>query len=96
MIYRPVHMPEDFAVLHSDIDKLASWIKQNFLQFNAALLTSIRFMLISRKRQTSSSQPTLQINVVAMERVDDYKYLGVWISSNFSWSRHIAEVCHKA
>ena len=38
---------------------------------------------------------TLQINGVAMERVDDYKYLGVWISSNLSWSKHIAEVCRK-
>jgi len=40
-------------------------------------------------------QPTLQINSVTMERVDDYKYLGVWISSNLSWSKHIAEVCRK-
>ena len=86
-------MPEDFALLQSDIDKLASWTEQNFLQFNA---DKCKFMLISRKRQTSSSQLTLQINGVAMERVDDYKYLGVWISSNLSWSKHIAEVCRKA
>jgi len=35
MIYRPIRMPEDFALLQSDIDKLASWMEQNFLQFNA-------------------------------------------------------------
>jgi len=94
MIYRPIRMPEDFALLQSDIDKLASWTEQNFLQFNA---DKCKFMLISRtERQTSSSQPTLQINRVATERVDDYKYLGVWIFSNLSWSKHIAEVCCKA
>ena len=26
----------------------------------------------------------------------NYKYLGVWITSKFSWSKHITEVCHKA
>ena len=33
MIYRPIHTPEDFALLQSDIDKLASWMEQNFLHF---------------------------------------------------------------
>ena len=31
-----------------------------------------------------------------MERVENYKYLGVWITSNLSWSKHISEVCRKA
>ena len=54
MIYRPILMPEDFALLQSDIDKLASWTEQNFLQFNA---DKCKFMLISRKHQTSSPSP---------------------------------------
>ena len=56
-------------------------------------------MVISRKRQTNlslESQPPLQINGITMERVENYKYLGVWITSNLSWSKHITEVCRKA
>jgi len=96
MIYRPIHTPEDLVMLQSDIDSLACWTDQSFLQFNA---DKCKYMVISRKRQINlsmESQPPLQINGVAMERVDDYKYLGVWITSNLSWSKHISEVCHKA
>ena len=53
--------------------------------------------------QKTSNQPfpgvppsPLQINGVTMERVDNYRYLGVWITSNLSWNKHIPEVCHKA
>ena len=56
-------------------------------------------MVISRKHQTNlslESHPPLQINGVTMERVENYKYLGVWITSNLSWNKHITEVCRKA
>ena len=96
MIYRPICTPEDLAMLQSDIDSLTSWTGQNFLQFNA---DKCKYMVISRKRETNlslESQPPLQINGVTMERVENYKYLGVWITSNLSWSKHITEVCRKA
>ena len=31
-----------------------------------------------------------------MERVENYKYLEVWIAPNLSWSKHISEACCKA
>ena len=96
MIYRPIRIPEDFTMLQSHIDNLTSWTEQNFLQFNA---DKCKYMVISRKRQTNhslESQPPLQVNGVTLERVDNYKYLGVWITSNLSWSKHISEVCCKA
>ena len=83
-------------MLQSDIDSLTSWTEQNFLCFNA---DKCKYMVISRKRQINlslESQPPLQINSVTMERVDNYKYLGVWITSNLSWNKHISEVCRKA
>ena len=96
MIYRPIRTPEDFIMLQSDIDSLTSWTEQNFLQFNA---DKCKYTVISRKRQINpslESQPPLQVNGVTLERVDNYKYLGVWITSNLSWSKYISEVCRKA
>ena len=93
MIHRPIRTPEDFDMLQLDIDNLASWTDQNFLQFNAS---KCKYMVISRKRQINSlttlSQPSLQIKGIIMEQVDSYKYLGIWITANLSWSK-ISQMC---
>ena len=94
--YRPIHTPEDFTVLQSDIDSLTSWTEQNFLQFNA---DKCKYMVISRKQQINlslESQPLLQIDSVTMERVDNCKFPGIWITSNLLWSKHISEACCKS
>ena len=82
MIYRSICTPQYLVMLQSDIDSLTPWADQNFLQFNA---DKCKYMVIFRKRQENpslESQLSLQINGVAMERVDNYKYLRVWITSN--------------
>ena len=32
----------------------------------------------------------------ALERVNSFKYLGVWITKDLTWSRHVTETCTKA
>ena len=32
----------------------------------------------------------------AVERVSSFKYLGVWITKDLTWSRHVTEICAKA
>lgn len=51
-------------------------------------------MLVSRKRDPPHLQ--LSVNDMAVEQVKHVKYLGVCISEDLSWSRHIAGVCLKA
>ena len=51
-------------------------------------------MLLSRKR--ISAPPALYLNTQSMEVVRSYKYLGVIVSSDLSWSSHIQLVCMKA
>ena len=57
----------------------------NHLQLNAA---KSKYMTISRKH----SQPLhYQLSILnqRMEKVTEFKYLGVWLSDNMSWSTHI-------
>ena len=35
----------------------------------------------------------IKINCTDIERVSTLKYLGVWISSDFSWSTHVTNIC---
>ena len=54
-------------------------------------------MLISRKSQSFlSSLLPLLLSSSTIELVYSYKYLGVVISSNLSWSPHIPSVCSKS
>ena len=53
-------------------------------------------MIISRKRETTLPSLPLTINEFVIERVETFKYLGVHISQNLSWSPHVKYVCTKA
>jgi len=95
MIYRQNCTPDQvLAMLQSDIDSLTSWTDQNFLQFNA---DKCKGNLQKTSNKTFSGVPFSTSNIwCCHEKVDNYKYLGVWITSNLSWSKHISEVCLKA
>ncbi|KAA2237132.1 DUF1891 domain-containing protein [Chitinophaga agrisoli] len=49
----------------------------------------------STKRETRNYQP-LTINGDAVERVDSFRYLGVHISQDLSWTHHIGHIVKKA
>ena len=95
MLYCPVR---NAAILQSDIDKISVWTESqsNYLQFNAQ---KCKYMTISRKQHScsySDSFPALSVNGVALKKVDNYKHLGIWITSTLSWSKQVAEVSRKA
>ena len=54
-----------------------------------------KYMLISKRCQPFIPV-VLTINGSPLERVDAYKYLGIWITSDLTWSKQVMEVCKKA
>ena len=52
-------------------------------------------MFISRKRGLSVAPPNLTIDGTPLITVTEYKYLGVTITSDMSWSPHITNICNK-
>ena len=79
--------------LQQNIDKLYTWSEVNLLQFNPA---KCKYIVVSRKRNPLLPVPGLNINGAALIKVDHYKYLGVWLSHNLPWSKHIEEMCKSA
>ena len=82
---------EDYNELQHDIDLFHHWTTENFLKFN---VSKCKYMVITKKRHCCVPS-SLHLESTALERVHAYKYLGVLITSNISWSEHINSVCIK-
>ena len=93
LLYRKIDHPEDYVALQMDINSVNNWIKGNYLTFNAS---KCKYMLISRRRQHHCDPPELLLDNFSLERVECFKYLGILLKSDLSWSNHITSICTKA
>ena len=75
------------------VNIIFQWSVENLLTFNAE---KYKCMLLSKKRTTIDSYPTMMLNDQPLEIVQQYKYLGLLVSSNLSWTPHIRLICNKA
>ena len=83
LLYREIVCPEDYTVLQNDINTVNNWVKCNYLTFNAS---KCKYMVISRRRQGYCHPPDLLLGDLCQERVESFKYLGILLSSDLSWS----------
>ena len=84
-LYRIIHGASDYVALQNDINSVSSCIAEKCLQFDKC---KQNLMLIIRKRQNCLPHSPLTINGSTLTQVSVYKYLGVAITSNLSWSPH--------
>ena len=88
--YRVIDDPSDCDVLQRDIYNLGQWAKTWGMRFHPA---KCNVMSITRKYNPTLFKYTL--NGANLTRVDSIKYLGVTITKDLNWSKHIQSVCNK-
>ena len=88
LLYRNI---EDQIVLQKDLNLLENWGNTWGMRFNAA---KRNIMQVSRTRDLKLFNYSLTEQV--LEEVMDAKYLGVTLSNNLEWSKHIATMTNKA
>ena len=76
-----------------EINSINNWIKGNYLTFK---VSKCKYMLISCRRQYHCDPPKLLLDNFSLERVEYFKYLGILLNSDLSWSNHITSICTKA
>ena len=93
LLYHVVSKEEDFALVQEAVSLLDNWSVDNHLNFN---LTKCQYMIISRKLHPTLPNTPLLLSNHPLQRVFCYKYLGLLLTDNFSWSQHISSCCSKA
>jgi len=93
LLYKPITCKEDYASLQSDIGAIHKSITTCHLTLNPS---KCKHLIMSRKRQPLLPPTGLCLNGEVLELVDRYRYLGVLVTSNFTWSDHIKQISTKA
>ncbi|KAK1789901.1 hypothetical protein P4O66_002203 [Electrophorus voltai] len=76
-----------------EIKHLENWCQENNLLLN---VSKTKEMIVDcSKKQERHYQP-VRISGTTVERVDSFRYLGVHISQDLSWSRHTSSLAKKA
>ena len=93
LLFWPISNPSDYCHLRDDIAAIEAWTLNNSLQFNTS---KCKYMTISRKRSPVTLTSPLLLNGTPIAKVETFKYLGLLISSDLSWTSHIDSACSKA
>ena len=93
LYFHPVISSSCMTSIQNDLNIISEWISSHFLSINT---NKSKYMIITRKSsQFVFSLPPVTLNSTPIELVSSFKYLGVIISSNLSWSLHIQSVSSK-
>ena len=93
LYHRPILDSCELEGVQSDITNLEEWSDDHLLQLNPQ---KCKPMMLSKKRCPTTKSVSLYLCESELEEVEIFKYLGVLLSKNLSWSDHISELCTKA
>ncbi|KAK1786658.1 hypothetical protein P4O66_002978 [Electrophorus voltai] len=84
---------DDERAYLEEIKHLENWCQENNLLLNVSKTKEL--IVDCSKKQERHYQP-VRISGTTVERVDSFRYLGVHISQDLSWSRHTNSLAKKA
>ena len=87
LLYHVISKEEDFAFVQEAVSLLDNWSVDNHLNFN---LTKRKYMIISRKLHPTLPNTPLLLSNHPLQRGFCYKYLGLLLTDNLSWSQHVS------
>ena len=91
VLYRNIHNQSDQVILQNDLDTISSWAKKWLMELN---INKCSVLSITLKRN-SIFHDYDRLGAM-LKRVTNHDYLGVTISSDQNWLRHVTKIYNKA
>ena len=78
-------------IINRKLYKVSTWRSANKLALNVSKTKFIMFRTLNK----GMHYPMLKLNDTVIERVDKFKFLGIWLDEYLNWGAHIDHVCLK-
>lgn len=91
VIFRDISNPNDISLLQQDLTAISEWCDTWLMNLN---INKCKVLRISRSNTVPPS--TYYLNDVTLENVSSYKYLGLHITTQLTWSLHITSIINNA
>ena len=82
LLYRQIHSEEDINIIQNDLTNIVDWCSTNKMALNS---DKCKFMRLSRRINVVRPAPSYTIHGKSLGVVQNYKYLGILISSNLKF-----------
>lgn len=91
VLFKRISSSSDQANLQCNLDAVSEWCAKWSMELNCD--KSVLLQVTNKKNAFTSSY---RLNNHTLKQVDEYKYLGVTITSRLTWSSHINKICASA
>ena len=79
--------------INSDLERLGKWFDNNLLTLN---ISKCKFIIYgSSCKLTKFKNVSISVNDIPLSKTNSFKYLGVTIQQNLTWSEHIDNISKK-
>jgi len=79
-------------ILNEDLNTILKWANRWFVKFNPEKTVFINFSL----KRNSPITPKIEFNGTVVKKVSEHKHLGIILSDDMKWSKHITHITSKA
>lgn len=91
IIYTPITSVDDQIKLNYTLSNISAWCSENNMKINTG---KTKYMHITTKKNALCFD--YELDAVKLSKVDSYKYLGVIITSDLKWNKHVDYIKNKA
>ena len=91
MLYRAIKAALDTRILQDDLSRLEHWESKWQMSFNAS-----KCLVLSVTKKKKPTVHDYQLHGETLQNVDSAKYLGVELTKNLSWGKHVQSITNKA
>ena len=84
-------VPATSLATQQNIDQITDWTAENLMQLNE---TKSNYMIFSRSSTEFATRLTMNGNT--LERTEEVKLVGVWVTTFLDWDKNTRELCKKA